>query len=78
MSQSVLHGGNGQPKSQILNFKKYKLNSKKVKDILSFGYKKSNNYNRTLTPQQPCNGCRVNTPSKQVRFDHTNCNLAVH
>ena len=42
MSQSVLNGGNGHPKSQILNFKKPKLNSKIVKEILGHGFKKSN------------------------------------
>ena len=35
MSQSVLNGGNGHPKTQILNFKKPQLNQKYMKDFIT-------------------------------------------
>ena len=54
MSQSVMHGGNGQPKSQILNFKKPKLSQKQIKEMMNQGYglKKSNAVSRSSTPMQ--------------------------
>ena len=58
MSQSVLNGGSGHPKTQMINFKKPKINnggSKQVKDMLmvnngnvsGYGLKKSNALSRS-------------------------------